>query len=104
MSLKEKSKTLAQWWFLNLSKHVDVLTELVTLEDVEKDQVEKEKKLKLWIFGLYKRADHLSHEDERQSCACILRDNFGVETEEGMFGELFLTEKSQKELEELLKA
>jgi hypothetical protein len=60
-------------------------------------------KLKLWIFGLYKKADHLSHEDERQSCACILRDVFGVETEESMFGELLLTEKSQKELEGLLK-
>jgi len=72
---------------------------LERLEDAQKEI----DKLKLWIFGLYKKADHLSHEDERQSCAYILRDVFGVETEEGMFGEVFLTEKSQKELEELLK-
>jgi len=95
-TLQEKAKTTEEIWVFHKSL---TNVEWVRLEDAQKEI----DKLKLWIFGLYKKADHLSHEDERQSCAYILRDVFGVETEEGMFGEVFLTEKSQKELEGLLK-
>jgi hypothetical protein len=108
MSLKQKEKTLEVWikeichenwcYACPISKHhnCDNLR-LIRLEDAQKEI----DKLKLWVFALYKQTDHLGHEDERQSCAYLLRDYFGVETEKGMFGELFLTDKSQKELERL---
>jgi len=47
------------------------------------------------ILGLYRTADHLGHEDERNSCAYLLRDLFNFETEEGVFGGLFLKEKTK---------
>lgn len=99
MSLSQKAKTFEQW-FMELYLTEDGMnTKLVRLKDVQQEI----DKLKLWIFGLYKKADHLSHEDERQSCAYLLHNSFGVETEEGTFGGLFLTDKAQKKLEELLK-
>ena len=52
------------------------------------------KKLEERIRALYRTTDHLSHEDERNSCAYILKEFFGAETEEGIFGGLFLKKDS----------
>jgi hypothetical protein len=69
---------------------VDVLKPLAEAEKAKDDLIQK---LHERILSLYQTADHLSHEDERNSCAHILKEFFNAETEEGTFGGLFLKGK-----------
>lgn len=75
---------------LDLVMLVDDLEDMVSFGLV----LQQQELLRKRIVSLYHTADHLSHEDERNSVAHILKDFFEAQTEEGVFGGLFLKEGS----------
>ena len=90
------------WTTLEIQKWLAINEATLPSEAIDQDQQRKWilkadhdkviEELRDRILSLYDTADHLSHEDERNSCAHLLKDLFNVQIEEGIFGGAFLKE------------